>query len=118
MISVLDRVSRGINVGHKTIIGFVIFRVGGVYFYHFVVYSLGDKKHINQLVDNLAKEPESFKSKNYIAMNSMGAGALFSYFCMVYPLVRHRRREKKCSSDIFMCLNWLFFMTAFCILLS
>ncbi|ERB64190.1 hypothetical protein N779_16730 [Vibrio coralliilyticus OCN008] len=82
-----------------------------VYFYHLVVYSLGDKKHINQLVDNLAKEPESFKSKNYIAMNSMGAGGLFSYFCLVYPFVRHRRREKKWSSDVFMCLNWLFFMT-------
>lgn len=29
MISVLARVSRGTNVGHKTIIGLVIFRVGG-----------------------------------------------------------------------------------------
>jgi len=82
-----------------------------VYFYHLVVYSLGDKKYINQLVDNLAKEPESFKSKNYIAMNSMGAGGLFLYFCLVYPLVRHRRREKKCSFDVFMFLNWLFFIT-------
>ncbi|MFW7525447.1 hypothetical protein ACODM8_15110 [Vibrio ostreicida] len=99
----------------KPLLGLLFFAWGGVYFYHFVVYSLGDKKHINQLVDNLAKEPESFKSKNYIAMNSMGAGGLFSYFCVVYPLVRHRRREKKCSSDIFMCINWLFFMTAFCI---
>ncbi|WP_345772841.1 hypothetical protein [Vibrio sp. Isolate23] len=95
----------------KSLIGLVFFAWALVYFYHLVVYSLGDKKHINQLVDNLAQEPESFKSKNYIAMNSMGAGGLFSYFCLVYPFVRHRRREKKWSSDIFMCLNWLFFMT-------
>lgn len=95
----------------KSLIGLLFFAWAIVYFYHLVVYSLGDKKHINQLVDNLAKEPESFKSKNYIAMNSMGAGGLFSYFCLVYPLVRHRRREKNCSSDVFMFLNWLFFMT-------
>ncbi len=94
----------------KPLLGLLFFVWAGVYFYHLVVYSLGDKKHINQLVDNLAKEPKSFKDKNYIAMNSMAAGGLFSYFCLVYPLVRHRRREKKCSSDIFMFLNWLFFM--------
>lgn len=95
----------------KPLIGLLFFAWALVYFYHLVVYSLGDKKHINQLVDNLAKEPESFKSKNYIAMNSMGAGGLFLYFCLVYPLVRHRRREKKCSFDVFMFLNWLFFIT-------
>lgn len=94
----------------KPLIGLVFFAWTLVYFYHLVVYSLGDKKHINQLVDNLAKEPESFKRLNYIAMNSMGAGGLFSYFCLVYPLVRHRRREKNCFSDVFMFLNWLFFM--------
>ncbi|HHC7270921.1 TPA: hypothetical protein ACN30M_004786 [Vibrio parahaemolyticus] len=103
-------------LGIKPLLGLLFFVWGGVYFYHLVVYSLGDKKRINQLVDNLAKEPESFKSKNYIAMNSMGAGGLFSYFCLVYPFVRHRRREKKWSSDIFMCLNWLFFMTVLYIL--
>lgn len=89
----------------KPLIGLLFFSWGPVYFYHLVVYSLGDKKHIHQLVDNLAKEPELFKRKNYLSMNSMGAGGLFSYFCLVYPLVRHRRRERKCSFDVFMFLN-------------
>ncbi|MDA0116910.1 hypothetical protein [Vibrio sp. T11.5] len=95
----------------KPLLGLLFFVWGGVYFYHLVVYSLGDKKHINQLVDNLAKEPQRFKSINDIAMNSVGAGGLFSYFCLIYPFIRHRRREKKRSFDVFMGLNWVFFMT-------
>jgi hypothetical protein len=81
-----------------------------VYFYHLIIYSLGDKKHVNDLVDNLAKNPEKFKKKNNIAMVSIGAGGVFSYFCLVYPFVRHRRRNKKFLNDMFMTLNWLFFM--------
>lgn len=95
----------------KPLLGLLFFAWGLVYFYHLVTYSLGDKKHIHRLVDNLAKEPEKFKLKNHVAMNSLGAGGLFSYFCLVYPLVRHRRREKKCLFDIFMFSNWLFFMS-------
>ena len=104
-------------LGIKPLLGLLFFVWGGVYFYHLIVYSLGEKKHINQLVDNLAKEPESFKEKNNIAMNSIGAGGLFSYFCLVYPLVRHRRKTKKRSSDVFMFLNWLFFMTVLYLLI-
>ncbi|MGR6831990.1 hypothetical protein [Aliivibrio wodanis] len=78
--------------------------------YHLIVYSLGDKKHINQLVDDLAKEPETFKKKHYISMVSIGAGGLFSYFCFIYPFIRHRRKNKKITFDLFMWLNWIFFI--------
>lgn len=78
--------------------------------YHLIIYSLGDKKHINQLVDDLAKESESFKKKHYISMVSIGAGGLFSYFCLVYPFIRHRRKNKKITFDLFMWLNWVFFI--------
>lgn len=43
-------------------------------------------------------------------MVSIGAGGLFSYFCIVYPFIRHRRRNKKVTFDLFMWLNWLCFM--------
>lgn len=78
--------------------------------YHLIVYSLGDKKNINQLVDDLAKEPETFKNKHYISMVSIGAGGLFSYFCLIYPFIRHRRKNKKITFDLFMWLNWVFFI--------
>lgn len=78
--------------------------------YHLIFYSLGDKKNINQLVDDLAKEPEMFKKKHYISMVSIGAGGLFSYFCLIYPLIRHRRKNKKITFDLFMWLNWIFFI--------
>lgn len=78
--------------------------------YHLIIYSLGDKKHINQLVDDLAKEPEMFKKKHYISMVSIGAGGLFSYFCLIYPFIRHRRKNKKITFDLFMWLNWVFFI--------
>lgn len=94
----------------KPIMGLMFFTWILIYFYHLVVYSLGDKKHINQLVDDLAKEPEIFKKKHYISMVSIGAGGLFSYFCIVYPFIRHRRRNKKITFDLFMWLNWVFFI--------
>lgn len=94
----------------KPIMGLIFFTWILIYFYHLVVYSLGDKKHINQLVDDLAKEPRIFKKKHYISMVSIGAGGLFSYFCIVYPFIRHRRRNKKVTFDLFMWLNWLCFM--------
>ena len=78
--------------------------------YHLIFYSLGDKKNINQLVDDLAKEPEIFKKKHYISMVSIGAGGLFSYFCLIYPFIRHRRKNKKITFDLFMWLNWVFFI--------
>ena len=78
--------------------------------YHLIIYSLGDKKHINKLVDDLAKEPEIFKKKHYISMVSIGAGGLFSYFCLIYPFIRHRRKNKKITFDLFMWLNWVFFI--------
>lgn len=78
--------------------------------YHLIIYSLGDKKHINQLVNDLAKEPETFKKKHYISMVSIGAGGLFSYFCLIYPFIRHRRKNKKITFDLFMWLNWVFFI--------
>ena len=78
--------------------------------YHLIVYSLGDKKNINKLVDDLAKEPEMFKKKHYISMVSIGAGGLFSYFCLIYPFIRHRRKNKKITFDLFMWLNWVFFI--------
>ncbi|MUL10832.1 hypothetical protein GNP59_13190 [Aliivibrio fischeri] len=83
---------------------------GLIYFYYLVVYSLGDKQHINQLVDDLVKEPETFKNKHYISMVSIGAGGLFSYFCFIYPFIRHRRKNKKITFDLFMWLNWVFFI--------
>ncbi|PQJ85046.1 hypothetical protein [Aliivibrio sifiae] len=78
--------------------------------YHLIIYSLGDKKNINQLVDDLAKEPETFKKKHYISMVSIGAGGLFSYFCFIYPFIRYRRKNKKITFDLFMWLNWIFFI--------
>lgn len=88
------------------------------YGYYLVVYSIGDRKHVNYLVDNLAAKPEKFKKSHHIAMASFGSGGIFSLFCVIYPFVRHRRKEKKITFDIFMVINWLFFMVIFISFLS
>lgn len=42
-----------------------------VYFYHLAVYGLGDRKHINLLVDCLAKKPEEFKDKYSLSLGGL-----------------------------------------------
>ncbi len=83
-----------------------------VYFYHLAVYGFGDRKHINLLVDCLAKEPEEFKDKYSLSLSGIGAGGVFTLFILSYPFVRHRRRNRAVSFDLFMWLNWLFFIVA------
>ncbi len=91
---------------------------GMVYFFQSLIYSFGDRKHVNYLVDNLAKEPKIFKEKHYVSMVSIGAGGLLIIFGLVYPFIRHRRRDKKLSFDVFMWLNWIFSVTVIAIYIS
>lgn len=83
-----------------------------VYFYHLSVYGFGDRKHINLLVDCLAKDPDEFKDKYSLSLGGIGAGGVFTLFILSYPFVRHRRKNRAVSFDLFMWLNWLFFIVA------
>lgn len=83
-----------------------------VYFYYLVVYGLGDRKHINSLVNCLAKDPEAFKDKYSLSLGGIGAGGIFTLFVLGYPIIRHRRRNRAITFDLFMWVNWLFFIVA------
>ncbi len=84
---------------------------GMTYFYHLVVYSVGDRKHINQLVNNLTSDPNKFKQRHYLAMRGIGSGGILTMFSLVYPFIRSRRRQKKWTFDFFMWLNHLLFIS-------
>lgn len=81
-----------------------------IFFYHAITYAVGNRKHINKLVDVLAKNPEEFKQKKHISMATIGAGGIFILFCLKYPFIRHRRRNKTWAFDLFMQTNWVWWM--------
>lgn len=82
-----------------------------VLFYHTIVLAFGDRKHVNKLIDDLAKNPEEFKEKKILATEGMGASGLLLVFSAIYPFIRHRRRNRSWRFDLFMLLNWLYLVT-------
>ena len=83
-----------------------------VYSYYSLIFGLGDRRHVNNLVECLAKDPDLFKDRHQHSLSGIGAGGIFTVFILAYPFIRHRRRNKAWSFDIFMWLNWLFFIVA------
>ncbi len=92
----------------KMILGLSIFLWGAVFMYHIACYCYGDKSLALNLIDNLSKKPST--AKKNIVLQIGGGGAFLLLYSLIYPLCRHRRKNKSLSFDLFMWANWLFFM--------
>lgn len=73
-------------------------------------YCFGDQRYIYELIDNLSKEPETFKEKWYLNTSGLGAGGLFVMYALIYPLVRHRAKKRTMKFDLFMWANFVFLL--------
>lgn len=65
-------------------------------------YCFGDNRYIDELIENLSKEPDQFKEKRYLNISELGAGWLLVMYALFYPLVRHRAKNRTMKFDLFM----------------
>ena len=72
---------------------------------------VSDQRYIDELIDNLSKEPEQFKEKWYLNTSGLGAGGLFVMYAFFYPLVRYRAKKRTMKFDFFMWANFTFLLS-------
>lgn len=96
--------------------GVFFFGWGSVFMYHIYMYCYGDKSLAPNLIDNLSKNPSWVKQN--IALQIGAGGAFLLIYSVTYPLCRHRRKNKSLSFDLFMWMNWLWFMVIIFMLLN
>ena len=92
----------------RAFLGLFFFGWGGVFIYHFACYFFGDESLALNLIDNLSKKTSWVKQN--IALRVGAGGAFLIIYSLIYPLCRHRRKNKSLSFDLFMWINWLWFM--------
>ena len=96
------------EVALRVFVGLLFFGWGSVLACHVYIHSYIDKPRALNLIDNLSKNPSLMK-QNIALKIGAGGGALLIY-SLIYPLCRHRRINKSLSFDLFMWMNWLWFM--------
>ncbi len=74
-------------------------------------YCFGDNRYIDELIENLSKEPDQFKEKRYLNISELGAGGLLVMCALFYPLVRHRAKNRTMKFDLFMWANFAFLLS-------
>ena len=87
----------------------LIWAIPAMFFLH--RYGLGSNrlKYVNELVDNVSSDPERFKVKHYRYLWPSASGGLFVLCALVYPLIRHKGKNRTLKFDIVMWLNFLFY---------
>ena len=104
------------EIALRAFVGLLGFGWGSVFMYHFACYCHGDKSLAPNLINNLSKNPSRVKQN--IALQIGGGGAFLAIYSLIYPFCRHRRKNKSLSFDLFMWMNWLWFMVIIFMLLN
>ena len=75
---------------------------------HIYIHSYIDKPRALNMIDNFSKNPSLMKQN--VALKICAGGGALVFYSLIYPLCRHRRKNKSLSFDLFMWMNWLWFM--------
>ena len=88
------------EVALRVFVGLLFFGWGSVFTCHVYIHSYIDKPRALNMIDNFSKKP-SFVKQNVAFQIGAGGGFLLLY-SLIYPLCRHRRKNKSLSFDLFM----------------
>ncbi len=74
-------------------------------------YGFGDRKYIQILVRQLAKNPNWYlEDRGSIIISGISAAGIFFIYTITYPLIVHRSVKRGFKVDIMMWLHWLWWV--------